>query len=71
MVVKDKVDVSVVKILSARERRGTPQRTYESVTIVKMKFFSATFFSKQDARGDGCVSALRQDGEDYQRISSS
>lgn len=41
---------------------------YESVTMVNMKFLvsSATVFSKQDARGDERVSALRQDGEDFQ-----
>jgi hypothetical protein len=44
---------------------------YESVTMVKMKFLRQRFFSKQDARGDERVSALRQDGEDYQRICSS
>lgn len=37
---------------------------YESVTMVNMKFLWQRFFSKQDARGDERVSALRQDGED-------
>ena len=53
MVVKDKVDVSVVKRISARERRGTPQRTYESVTIVKMKFFRQRFFPSKMQEGTG------------------
>ena len=46
---------------------------YESVTMVNMKFLvsSATVFSKQDARGDERVSALRQDGESSPRIFSS
>lgn len=72
MVVKDKVLVSVGDIESAWEIWETPQRMYESVTMVNMKFLvsSATVFSKQDARGDERVSALRQDGEDYQRICS-
>jgi hypothetical protein len=73
MVVKDKVLVSVGDIESAWEIWETPQRMYESVTMVNMKFLvsSATVFSKQDARGDERVSALRQDGEDFQRICSS
>ena len=37
----------------------------------KHEVSSATLFSKQDARGDERVSALRQDGEYFQRICSS
>lgn len=70
MVVKDKVLVSVGDIESAWEIWETPQRMYESVTMVNMKFLRQRFFSKQDARGDERVSALRQDGEDFQRICS-
>lgn len=64
MVVKDRVLVSVGDIKSAWEIWETPQRMYESVTMVNMKFLWQRFFSKQDARGDERVSALRQDGED-------
>jgi len=51
MAVKDKVLVSVGDIESAWERWETPQRMYESVTIVNMKFLRQRFFPSKMQEG--------------------
>jgi len=51
MVVKDKVLVSVGDIESAWEIRETPQRMYESVTMVNMKFLRQRFFPSKMQEG--------------------
>lgn len=51
MVVKDKVLVSVGDIKSAWEIWETPQRMYESVTMVNMKFLRQRFFPSKMQEG--------------------
>ena len=51
MVVKDKVLVSVGDIDSAWEIWETPQRMYESVTMVNMKFLRQRFFPSKMQEG--------------------
>ena len=51
MVVKDKVLVSVGDIESAWEIWETPQRMYESVTMVNMKFLRQRFFPSKMQEG--------------------
>lgn len=51
MVVKDKVLVSVRDIESAWEIWETPQRMYESVTMVNMKFLRQRFFPSKMQEG--------------------
>lgn len=51
MVVKDKVLVSVGDIQSAWEIWETPQRMYESVTMVNMKFLRQRFFPSKMQEG--------------------